>query len=264
MRVFVEGVGLLGPGLNGWDASRAILTGDAAYIESPTVVTPSPLLPPAERRRTGVPVKLALAVGHQAFTGAGRDAAATATVFTSSGGDSDNVHEICQTLATSEREVSPTRFHNSVHNAAAGYWSIAMRSREPSTSLCGFDASFPAGLLEATVQIAVDARPVALIAYDQPYPEPLRAVRPLAANFAVALVLAPHATSRTFATLDVSFVAAPGIGTPMRVAALECLRSNVPAARALPLFVALAAGATEEIVVEWGAGSHIKIAVAPC
>ena len=35
--------------------------------------------------------------------------------------DCDNVHAICESLATPERQVSPTRFHNSVHNAAAGW-----------------------------------------------------------------------------------------------------------------------------------------------
>ena len=39
------------------------------------------------------------------------------------------IHEICEALATDEREVSPTRFHNSVHNASAGYWGIATRSQ---------------------------------------------------------------------------------------------------------------------------------------
>ena len=153
MRLFVEGIGLLGPGLNGWQASRPALAGRAAYVRAPTVVTASDRLPPAERRRTGIPVKLALAVGYEALTNAGRDAATTATVFTSSGADSDNVHQICEALATREREVSPTRFHNSVHNVAAGYWSIAARSQEPSTSLCCYDASFAAGLLEAAAQI---------------------------------------------------------------------------------------------------------------
>jgi aconitase A len=38
MRVFVEGIGLVGPGLNGWPASRALLTGEAVYVEAPTVV----------------------------------------------------------------------------------------------------------------------------------------------------------------------------------------------------------------------------------
>ena len=136
MRVCVEGVGLLGPGLCGWQTSRAVLAGSTPYVFAPTVLTASALLPAAERRRTGAPVKLALAVGHEAFTNAGRDAATTATVFTSSGGDGENVHQICETLASTDREVSPTRFHNSVHNAAAGYWGIATGSREASTSLC--------------------------------------------------------------------------------------------------------------------------------
>src|SRR5882762_257213 len=121
MRVFVEGVGLSGPGLINWQASRSILAGNAPYVPAPTIVVPSDLLPPAERRRTGVPVKLALAAGHEAFTHARRDPSLTATVFTSSASDNDNLHHLCEALATSEREVSPTRFHNSVHNAVAGY-----------------------------------------------------------------------------------------------------------------------------------------------
>ena len=264
MRVFVEGVGLLGPGLNGWLACQPLLAGVAPYVDSPTLVTPSPLLPPAERRRTGVPVKLALAVGHEAFTNAGRDAATTATVFTSSGGDGENVHAICETLATAEREVSPTRFHNSVHNAAAGYWSIATRSQQPSTSLCGCDASFAAGLLEAAVQVTVDGQPVALIAYDQPYPEPLNSVRAIGANFGVALVLTPQATGHSFATLDVDFLPVAGIAAVMADTALEALRASVPAARSLPLLAALAKRASESIVLDYVAGSHLRIAVAPC
>ena len=72
MRVYLEGVGLLGPGLNGWEASRALLAGTAAYAATPTIVTASDLLPAAERRRTGLPVKLALAAGRAAFVHAGR------------------------------------------------------------------------------------------------------------------------------------------------------------------------------------------------
>jgi hypothetical protein len=92
MRVFVAGVGLLGPGLNGWQASRALLTGTAAYVPMPTVVTASELLPAAERRRTGLPVNLALAAGHEALLHAGCDPATMATVFTSSAGDGENLH----------------------------------------------------------------------------------------------------------------------------------------------------------------------------
>lgn len=264
MRVFVEGVGLLGPGLTSWQASCAVLASTEAYVSAPIVLVASELLPAAERRRTGVPVKLALAVGHEAFVHAGRDAAMTATVFTSSGGDGDNVHQICETLAVAQLEVSPTRFHNSVHNAAAGYWCIASGSREPSTSVCGYDASFAVGLIEAAAQIVVDGRAVALISYDHPYPEPLHAVRSMGSNFAAALVLTAQATANTFAMLDVSVISAQASHTVMSDDALETLRTSVPAARSLPLLSALARKATEVILLEYVGGNNLRVAVTPC
>jgi hypothetical protein len=81
MLAFVEGLGLVGPGLRGWQASRAMLAGKQAYCSAPAAVAACDLLPAAERRRTGLPVKLALAAGQEAFAGAGRDA--NATVFAS-------------------------------------------------------------------------------------------------------------------------------------------------------------------------------------
>jgi hypothetical protein len=264
MRVFVEGIGLLGPGLNGWSEGRSVLRGGKPYVSAPTQLMASPLLPAAERRRTGAPVKLALAAGHEAFTNAGRDAATTATVFSSSGGDGENVHQVCQSLTSPEREVSPTRFHNSVHNAPAGYWSIATRSREPSTSLCCGDASFAAGLLEAATQVSVDGQATALVAYDLPYPEPLDAVHPVVAAFGVALVLTPASSTRTFATLDVSLVRGATTPTAMSEPALEALRAGVPAARSLPLLAILAQGASNVVILEYIAGSHLHITAAPC
>ena len=264
MLAFVEGLGLVGPGLRGWQASRAMLAGKQAYCSAPTAVAASDLLPAAERRRTGLPVKLALAAGQEAFAGAGRDAAATATVFASSSGDGDNVHQLCEALATPERQISPTRFHNSVHNAAAGYWSIATQCRAPSTSLCCHDASFAAGLLEAASQVAVAGAPVALIAYDHPYPEPLNAVRPISGDFGVALVLAPQATDRAVATLDVAFVGQETDATRVADPGLEALRTGVPAARSLPLLAALARGSREIVILEYVAGTHLRVAVTPC
>lgn len=263
MRIYVEGVGLLGPGLNGWQASRPVLSGGEPYVPAPTVVTASELLPPAERRRTGIPVKLALAVGYEAFTHAGRDVAATATVFASSSGDGENLHHICATLASPQREISPTRFHNSVHNAAAGYWSIAARSQEPSTSLCCYDASFAAGLLEAAAQIAVNGIPVALIAYDQPYPEPLHAVRAIGASFGMALVLAPQATGRTFASLEVTLIPHEARPSCMSDAGLDRVRAGIPAARSLPLLAALARGAAAVVILAYGDQNHLRVEVTP-
>ncbi|HZO01676.1 MAG TPA: beta-ketoacyl synthase chain length factor [Burkholderiales bacterium] len=264
MRAYVEGIGLLGPGLRGWDESRAVLAGAEPYRPAPTVIPPSDLLPPAERRRAGIPVRLALAVGAQAFRSAGRDAAATATVFTSSSGDGEILHHICDTLTTPERQVSPTRFMNSVHNAAAGYWSIATQSREPSTSLCCYDASFAAGLLECTTQIAVDERPVALIAYDQPYPQPIHAARSISGEFGAALVMTPHATERSLALLELEFMPGDAAETRLPDPGLEAARLGNPAARALPLLALLARVAAEPAILQYTAGASLRARATLC
>ena len=228
------------------------------------MLPPSDWLPAAERRRVGVPVKLALAVGREALSAADRDPASIAAVFTSSSADCDNLHHICESLATPAREVSPTRFHNSVHNAPAGYWSIATRSQQPSTSLCCRDESFAAGLLEASVQVVVDRNPVVLIAYDHPYREPLHSVRPISSGFAVALVLTGAATGRGIAALDIAVEATVANASTMSDASLEALRAGVPAARSLPIFAALARRTAGALALEYVGGNHLHVGVEPC
>jgi hypothetical protein len=263
IEAYIEGVGLCGPGLQGWESSRAVLAGVRPYLSMPEVVPPSALLPANERRRMVTTVKLTMAVGSEAIFHAGRDAVVTPTVFTSSGGDGDTVHQILESLATPEREMSPTRFHNSVHNAPAGYWSIATRSREPTTALCAYDASFAAGLLEAAAQAKDEGRPVALIAYDLPYPEPLDTVRPIVSLFATALVLNPQATEHSLARLKIALRRAVNESTPMPDPALEKLRRGNPAARSLPLLAALARHAPETVAVEYRGGKHLVVDVSP-
>ena len=263
MRAFVEGVGLCGPGLNGWAASRPMLAGVERYAPAPVVVPPSPLLPANERRRMVQTVKLALAVGAEAFADGLHDPAGAATVFTSSGGDGETIHDILSVLASPNPEVSPTRFHNSVHNAPAGYWSIATRCREPSSSLCGHDASFAAGLIEAAAQASVDDRVVALIAYDLPYPEPLHSTRPIAAVFGMALVLSPCPSKASLARLDIELGGDGGRATAMADAALEKLRQGAPAARSLPLLAGLARNAVETVILDYVSGCQLAVSIAP-
>jgi hypothetical protein len=262
MRVWVGGAGVVGPGLAGWTASRAVLGGRQDYVDAPTVCAPIESLPAVERRRLGLPVKLAIVAGLDAFRDAAQDPKSTATVFTSSGGDGENVHRICESLASAEREMSPTRFHNAVHNAAAGYWSITTGAQAPSTSLCCHDASVAAGLLEAAVQVTTDGAPVALIAYDHRYPEPLHAVRPIAADLGVALILLPQPAGKALC-LDITVVRGSAHATPMAEAPLEALRANVPAGRALPLLAALARGTTATVILDYMDSMRLRVDVIP-
>jgi hypothetical protein len=251
MRVYVEGIGLCGPGLDGWRRSRPILAGALPYEREATRAPPIDLLPANERRRAVQTARLALAAGMEALTMAARDRATTPTIFTSSGGDGATIDEILKTLASANPEVSPTRFHNSVHNAPAGYWSIAARSHAPSSSICCHDHSFAAGLLEAAVTATSDSCAVALIAYDVQYPEPLHAARPIGSPFAAALALSPEETCAAVAMIDLALRPTRAGETRATLPALEALRSSTPAARGLPLLEALARETKAEIVLSY-------------
>ncbi len=238
LAIYVEAVGICGPGLSGWTASREVFRGDAPYTSVPTEIAASDYLPAAERRRVGTAVKLALATAKDAFTGCPYEPGQLLSVFSSSGGDGDNCHIICEALASPDRLISPTRFTNSVHNAPSGYWGIALKARPASTSLCAFDGSFSIGLLEAATQSIAASAPVLLIAYDTPYPEPLRANRPIAHSLGVAMILSHQKTNATLTGVRISL--GKGRPTVMSDPALEALRCNVPAARSLPLLEAIA------------------------
>ena len=262
LTAYVRGVGLLGPGLPDWQRAAPVIAGDAPYERSPTVLTAPESLPPAERRRTGATVKLALGIAQQALAGSALDPVSLAAVFTSSGGDGLICHEICETLASEDRQISPTRFHNSVHNAAAGYWSIATGATAASTALCAYDASFAAGLIEALTQLTVSGAPALLAAYETTYPPPLYAKRPIPDSFGAALVLAPEAGERSLARITAALTDSPC--DRMADAGLEALRAGVPAARCLPLLRLLARREPGRVVIEYVAQQRLAVEVGEC
>ncbi len=261
LTVSLEGIGLLGPGFTNWLTGQAILAGQSGYVPQATVLPPSTALPPAERRRAGKAVKLALAIGQEAIVAAGLDPSTLPTVFSSSGGDGYNCHAICETLASVDRRISPTRFHNSVHNAPAGYWGIATGAMLPASVLCGFDASFGTGLLETVTSVVVDNTRSVLIAYDTDYPEPLRSPRPIFDAFGVALVLAPPGGKGSLVEITVSLVTEP----PSRLndENLESLRQSIPAARSLPLLQAIALGKSARVVLDYLDTLRLAVEIAP-
>jgi len=81
LTAYIEGIGLLGPGLSDWPTSQAVLGGQQAYQPEKTVLPSPALLPAAERRRSSVIVKLTLATGLEAVNAAGLDAAGLPCVF---------------------------------------------------------------------------------------------------------------------------------------------------------------------------------------
>lgn len=262
LTAWIDGVGLIAPGLADWTVGSDVLAGRQSHSAAPSVLPAPALLPPAERRRSSRLVRLALAVGLEAAQGGHADPARLATVFSASSGDGHNCHALCETLASSDRAVSPTRFHNSVHNTAAGYWGIATGAMAPSQVLCAYDASFAAGLLEALAQVATDAGPVLLIAYDAEYPEPLHAVRPVPDAGGIALLLAPAPGERSLARLEATLDETAA--TPMADAGLESLRTAIPALRGLPLLELLATRRAGAVGIDYLPPLQLRLQVTPC
>ena len=262
LTAWIEGVGLLGPGLPDWPTAQGVLTGDAAYVPSPITAPPPQGLPPAERRRAGVSVKVALAVAQEAIAMGQLDARQLSTVFASSGADGDNCNAICAVLASEDRHISPTRFHNSVHNAPAGYWGIASGAMAPATVLCAYDGCFSAGLLEALTQVTVEGSTALLIAYDAPYPEPLNAKRPLPSAMGIALALTSQKSAQSMAQIQVSLTdTEPDV---LADTGLDALRLAIPAARGLPLLQALACKQAREVVLDYLEPLRLNVAIEPC
>lgn len=262
LSAYIEGIGLLGPGLTGWPGSKAVIAGQQPYQPCKTVLPPPALLPAAERRRSGAIVKLTLATGLEAIAAAGLDAASLPSVFSSSGSDGENCHAICEMLASNDRQISPTRFHNSVHNAAAGYWSIATGAMTASSVLSAFDASFGAGLLEALTQAVADNTRTVLLTCDTAYPEPIYSARPIPDSFGIAMVLAPQFSAQSVAKISVSLTDASA--DRLGDAALESLRIAIPAARGLPLLRAIASGQDNLVVLDYLDSTRLAVAIALC
>ncbi len=256
LRVHVEGVGLWSPSLADFAALRALLAG--APPPAPPPRPAAAALPPNERRRAPESVLLAVEVAGQAVAMSGRDATALACVFASAHGDQAITDYMCATLARAPMELSPTRFHNSVHNAAVGYWTIATGCHAPSTAVCAQRESFGAGLLEAASQVLAEQRAVLLVCNDVAGSGPLGELTACRQPFGCALVLAPQASAATLARLDLDLQPGTTTDSPLPEP-LAGWRNGNPSAASLALLALLAgtggrcrlaAAATLELVVD--------------
>ena len=161
----IEGIGFWTNRLPSWQAACEYAA--SGVLPDNTTAKPSPqLLAPNERRRAPDTVAVALEVALAACQAAGRDPRTLPSVFASTHGELSITDYMCTTLVDDPRAISPTRFHNSVHNAAAGYWTIGNGCVQATTAISAYDASFAQGLVEALVQLTTGNDAVLLAAYD--------------------------------------------------------------------------------------------------
>lgn len=242
----VGGIGLVAPGMADWAAAQPLLRGEQLWQPTALAAPKPDLLPANERRRTTTLIRLALAAAEQACSQAGVAPEGLASVFASAEGDTEIVERLCTALNMAGKPVSPTQFHNSVHNAPAGYWAIAAGARLPSTSITAGVASFAAGLLDALCYLQAEQAPVLLIAYDVALPDSLSAHGDVQQPFACALLLSPSGEGPRLLLDGIT------TGEPSAVRAdLDALRRANPAAQALPLLHGLANGKAERLALRY-------------
>ena len=253
--VFIEGVALWARQAPGWEAwCTAVRGGECAPASKPNPT----LFSANERRRASDSVLMAVEVAEQAVRASGRDASQLASVFTSAHGDLPITDALCTQLAQAPMQISPTRFHHSVHNAASGYWAIATGCRAPSTALSAHTHSFAAGLLEALVHCACEGEPVLLVGCDTEALGLLADVNSSRGLLGVALVLSAERSASSTATLQ--WQLGDGVATPsaLRSAAARGVQAN-PMSAALPLFEGLVQGDAQTLALPLPGTRHLAL-----
>ncbi|WP_276967738.1 beta-ketoacyl synthase chain length factor [Metallibacterium scheffleri] len=254
----IIGWGLCAPGLDDaaafadWlrDPARALPVGRHANAMAARMT-------PTEHRRAPHAVRLALEAATQAV--GARDASAIGAVFCSAFGDMANTDAILGTLAQAPDQVSPTRFTHSVHNAAAGHWSMAAASHAPMSALaCGREGIGPA-LLAALLDMQASAAPQLVVLFDTAAAGALADVAPCSLDFAAALLLAPLVDGQPGPRLLAQVEDGQASAHAPRDARLQPWYAGNPAARALPLLEICLGAAARRFTWPLGSGTLLTL-----
>jgi hypothetical protein len=257
----VSGIGAWAPGAPDWPALRGVKLGEHALADNAPARPAADLLPAAERRRAPDSVRLAAEVATQACRMARHDPAELPCVFASTHGEVAITDCVCETLARAPLELSPTKFHNSVLNAPAGYWTIATACTHASSAVTAHHCSFAAGLLEAAAYAYAEDVPVLFASCDIASTGPLAEMTRTNVAFGVALVLSPDAASGARVGWSLRNAAA---AAPPAALALQAVAGDNPTnAHALALLAALAGRETVGLALPLSPGLSLDMEITP-
>ncbi len=249
MRAHILGVGVTAPDIADFSELQKKVKQDfQSDVTQPLAKYSPTFLPANERRRTTATIKLALKTAEEALTDYYSRSQSPETqvpvVFISKDGDTFISARMCQTVADEEPLISPTQFHNSVHNAPAGYWMIGQQNQAPATAISAGEYSVANGLLEAVLQSQETKTPVLVVIYDNPLDElmPVKASGKSGVPFAFALVLEAMSDGNETQnhTLGLELKISSANQATLKVCDSDNPYSGVPAAEAYDLLSVLA------------------------
>jgi hypothetical protein len=190
------------------------------------VSAPPPRLPARLRRRASLLTRMVAEVAAQATEQAGVPLQGLPVVMGSAYGELTTTMEMLEEMETGQ-PLSPSRFHNSVHNTATGYLSMATDSQAPCTALAAGNDTVPMVLQEALALLADRGGDVLVVLADEQLPleispatsHPLPAHPPLSPMAAALLLRRPPPGAPPL-------LAPSGVGTGMALAWLGDLRQR--------------------------------------
>ncbi len=248
--------------VSGWDQFCAALVAQAEPQTSPAEPVPD-LLPAREARRAPLHVRLAIEAGTQACRGNDVATSEVMTVFASAMGDHQITDYMCRTLADSSPMLSPTRFHNSVHNAASGYWSIGAGNRLVSVAIAAPPCTFTAGILEAASLAVSEPGTVLLIAHDIPAPSPLDAVCSTRQPFALAFLVSSQRIAPQWRGMRLEYRGTASPWPTPEPGWLQKLAMDNECARGIPLLEALAGHRPATLAWPLNEAAHLRLQLGP-
>jgi len=181
--VYLHGRGLWSPGVP--DVATYL-----ARREDPTAERPAcDVVHPRMKRATSLLTQTSIEVMTQAARDASFALDQCATVFGSEHGEIQIAVEQMQMMQEGSGIVSPARFKNSVHNTAAGLFSISVVNRGFTTAIAAGEHTFAMSLLEAWMLLADgDVDQVVVSIAEEPLPTPIHDFAPhVALGVAIAL-----------------------------------------------------------------------------
>ncbi|MFT5354341.1 MAG: 3-oxoacyl-(acyl-carrier-protein) synthase [Polyangiales bacterium] len=168
MNVHIRGHAFWAPGYPSLDAfidadkDDAIIRPALAFVDS------------RMKRATSLMTRMAVHCVDSAIESSGLPKDGCATVFGSEHGEIQIAIDQMAMMQDGEGRISPARFKNSVHNTAAGLFSIAAKNQGFTTALAAGADTFPLSLLEGmALLLAGDAKHAIIVVADEPLPPPI-------------------------------------------------------------------------------------------
>lgn len=234
MKAYLEAIGLQAPGLVGWQASQAQLLAYPNYELTKLPKAELGFLPANERRRTTKTIQLALRTAQDTLQNAAPDFAEQTmpTLFACVDGDIDISSQMTSDILADDPMISPIHFHNSVHNAPAGYWMIGHQNTAGSSSISAGEFQVANSWLEAVCQLQDEVQ-LLLVMYDLPLHPVIETYQPTMLEFGVGFLLTAEPTENSIAELNLQLIDATTSPAPDPNYGVNLAAQNLAILRAL-------------------------------